>query len=313
MCRTSRAKPRSPISGRTTAPTSAARRARLMWCRSPMRAAASRWLRRARTSTATSTPTSAVVDQAATLSVTVSGTAQEGQTLTASYVSDEPSETTVTYQWQNNGANISGATGSTYVVQESDEGGSIQVVATGTDLDGNPVTTTATSTPTSAVVDQAATLSVTVSGTAQEGQTLTASYVSDEPSETTVTYQWQNNGANISGATGSTYVVQESDEGGSIQVVATGTDLDGNPVTTTATSTPTSAVVDQAATLSVTVSGTAQEGQTLTASYVSDEPSETTVTYQWQNNGANISGATGSTYVVQESDEGGSIQVVATG
>ena len=62
---------------------------------------------------------------------TVVGTAQEGQTLTAS-----DSDTSATFQWQSlvNGTwtSISGATGSTYTVAEGDENNVLRVEATGT-------------------------------------------------------------------------------------------------------------------------------------------------------------------------------------
>ncbi len=62
---------------------------------------------------------------------TIAGTAQEGQTLTAS-----DSDTSATFQWQSlvNGTwtPISGATGSTYTVAEGDENNVLRVEATGT-------------------------------------------------------------------------------------------------------------------------------------------------------------------------------------
>src|SRR5204862_61533 len=62
---------------------------------------------------------------------------------------------------------------------------------------------------------------------------------------------------------------------------------------------------------SVTVSGTAQEGQTLTA-----DPSGAVTGYQWQSfiggTWTNISSATSSTYVVREADEGNQLRVHVT-
>ncbi len=255
----------------------------------------------------------------------ISGTAQEGQTLTATAaVANEPTETTITYQWQaDHGSgfvDISGATGLSYLVKEADEGAPLRLVATSTDGDGSG--TTATSAATSAVIDAAPSLTVPViSGTAQEGQTLTATAaVANEPTETTITYQWQaDHGSgfvDISGATGLSYLVKEADEGAPLRLVATSTDGDGSG--TTATSAATSAVIDAAPSLTVPViSGTAQEGQTLTATAaVANEPTETTITYQWQaDHGSgfvDISGATGLSYLVKEADEGAPLRIVAT-
>src|SRR6202040_3285618 len=246
------------------------------------------------------------------LSVTVSGTAQEEQTLTAT-----PSGAVTGYQWQSfiggTWTNISGATSSTYLVQEADEGNQLRVHVTSS---GG----SADSAAPSAVIDISPTLTTPViSGTAQEGQTLSATAAVANDSDATVSYQWQaNHGSgfvNIAGATSLSYVVQEADESGTLRIVATSTDTDGSG--TSATSTATSAVIDISPTLTTPViSGTAQEGQTLTATAAVANDNDATVSYQWQvNHGSgfiNIAGATSLSYVVQEADEGGTLRVVAT-
>ena len=188
------------------------------------------------------------------------------------------SDATVSYQWQvNHGSgfvNIAAATSLSYVVQEADEGGTLQIVATSTDTDGSG--TSATSTATSAVIDISPTLSTPViSGTAQQGQTLSATAAVANDSDATVAYQWEaNHGsgfAAIAGATNLSYVITSADIGAQLEIVATSADTDGTGTTTTsaATATVTSG-------LSVTVSGTAQEGQTLTAN-----PGGAVTGYQW--------------------------------
>ena len=227
------------------------------------------------TVSATSPATAAVLDAAPTVTTPlIAGTAQEGQTLTAS-ASAGQSDNPVTYQWQistDGGAsfaNIAGATGASYLVTEANETDLIQVVATATNENG--VTTSKTSAATSAVLDAAPTVTTPlITGTAQEGQTLTASASSGQ-SDNPVTYQWQistDGGAtysNIAGATGASYLVTEADETDLIQVVATATNENG--VTVSATSAATAAVLDAAPTVTTPlIAGTAQEGQTLTAS-----------------------------------------------
>src|SRR5262249_60938722 len=64
-----------------------------------------------------------------------------------------------------------GPDSATYVVQESDENQQIRVTASLTDDTGQ--STSGTSTATSAVVDVAPTLSVTITGDANHGPTLT--------------------------------------------------------------------------------------------------------------------------------------------
>src|SRR5262249_46591818 len=147
-------------------------------------------------------------------------------------------------------SNISGATGSTYAVTEVDEGHQLRVVATSSDSDGGG--TSASSAASAAVTDIAPTLSVTVSGTAQEGQTLAATAIANDAAAT-VPYQWQSlsgtTWSNISAATASTYAMTEADEGHQLRVVATSSDSDGGG--TSASSAATVAVTDIAPTLSV--------------------------------------------------------------
>ena len=269
--------------------------------------------------TVASAATNPVVDVAPTLSVTVSGTAKEGQTLTATRtVTSDSDGGTTTYQWQSlsgsTWSNISGATGSTYRVAEANEGHQLRVTATFTDDTGQSVS--ALSSATTAVTDITPTLSVTISGSAQEGKTLTANAVAND-ADAVVTYQWQSHigstWTNISGATASTYVVTEANEGTQLRVIATSTDSDGSG--TTATSAATGLVTDPPATLTVTLSSTAQEGQILTATAVASS-SNSTITYQWQSlsgsTWSNIAGATAATYKVAETNEGHQLRVVAT-
>src|SRR5205823_3303480 len=150
------------------------------------------------------------------------GAAREGQTLTAVNGTLNDSDASVTgYQWTRDGVNISGATASTYTVAEPDEGHVLRVVEDGTDVEYGP-STTSTSAATAAVSDitLAFTTAAAISGTAQEGQTLSAVNGTLNDSDASVTgYQWTRDGVNISGATASTYTVAEADEGHVLRVV----------------------------------------------------------------------------------------------
>lgn len=97
----------------------------------------------------------------------ISGTAQVGQTLTASQGSWSNSPTSFSYQWrrcnaQANGcANIGGADTSTYLVRGNDEGDTIRVRVTAKNADGSA---TATSNATDVVKPKATTPPVSVNG-----------------------------------------------------------------------------------------------------------------------------------------------------
>ena len=82
------------------------------------------------------------------------------------------------------------------------------------------MTTSTTSAATAAVLDAAPTITTPViTGTVQEGQTLTAS-ASPGKSDNPVTYAWYSSADNYTNpiGTGSTYLVQEGDETHTIEV-----------------------------------------------------------------------------------------------
>ena len=261
----------------------------------------------------------------------ISGTAQQGQTLTASAGSWSNNPSSYAYQWQDcssssSCSNISGATSSSYVLQSSDVGKTIDVVVTATNASGSASGTsgqtgTVQADPPPAPVNTAA---PAISGTAQQGQTLTASAGSWSNNPSSYAYQWQDcssssSCSNISGATSSSYVLQSSDVGKTIDVVVTATNASGSASGTsgqtgTVQADPPPAPVNTAA---PAISGTAQQGQTLTASAGSWSNNPSSYAYQWQDcssssSCSNISGATSSSYVLQSSDVGKTIDVVVT-
>ena len=220
---------------------------------------------------------SAPVNTPATGSPTISGTAQEGETLTAdsSGISDGNglSSATFSYQWiRNDGTtdtDIAGATGSTYTLVSADVGKTIKVRVSFTDDAGNPESLTSAGTAVvTAKPNTPATGAPTISGTAQVGRTLTAdaSGIADADglSGATYSYQWvSSRDTEIQGATGATYTLQASDAGKIIKVRVSFTDDADNEETLT--SEPTEAV---AATSSVTIelspSGSVEEGTEIT-------------------------------------------------
>ena len=191
-------------------------------------------------------PGPAGVNTPATGAPTISGTAQVGQSLTSSTSgivdSDGLVNATFIYQWLADDTVISGATGSTYTLVDADEGKTVKVRVRFTDDAGHEETLTSPATATvEAKPNTPATGVPTISGTAQVGETLTTdkSGISDADglTDTTFSYQWLADDADISGATGSTYTLAPADEGKTIKVRVSFTDDGGNDETLTSAAT----------------------------------------------------------------------------
>ena len=164
-------------------------------------------------------------------SVTIDNmTPAEGDTLTASNTLADADGLSgpIGYQWYLDGIAIGGATGATYTAVPADVGGVITVVASYTDDQGTFESVSSGATAAVANVNYAPTGSVTISGTPTEDQTLTASNtLADADGMGPVSYQWQRDGVDIGGATGSIYILGDADVGTTITVVAGYTDGDG--------------------------------------------------------------------------------------
>jgi hypothetical protein len=217
----------------------------------------------------------------------------------------------LSYQWQQNGAAISGATSASYTtpptttaendtlfqVEVTNPAGSITSGAAQLVVSPVPMAPTVTTQPASQTVmaGQTATFSVVASGT--------------QP----LTYQWEMNGWVIEGATSPSYTTQATttaQSGSSFVVVVSnsaGTALSNpamltvypDPVPPSISTQPAnqSVLAGQSATFSVVASGTPP------------------LNYQWQSNGAAISGATAATYATPATtmaNNGSTFDVVVT-
>ena len=175
---------------------------------------------------------------------TITGTAQVGETLTASAsgIADDDGLTNATFAWQwiiNDGTSdavIAGATAETYTLTSAEAGKTVKVRATFTDDGGTEETLVSAATATVEASNAAPTGLPTITGTARVGDTLTASASgiadADGLSDAVFTWQWiANDGASdaeIPGATGATYTLTVAEAGQSIRVLVTFTDDRGS-------------------------------------------------------------------------------------
>lgn len=237
----------------------------------------------------------------------IQGEAEVDQTLTAA-----PGLWTqgasLSYQWKRGGNPISGATTASYLVAVDDIGVQITVSVRGrkaghTTLDVRSNPTPVVPVPTVQGVVPA------VSGLLAVGETLEA--IAGEWSEgATFDYQWRRDGVNITGANSAAYQLTEADFNTQISVRLVGEKLRYNSATRD--SGLTVPIMRKLNTTRPTISGTSQIGQTLTG-VTESWNSGVSYSYQWLRDGASISGATLSTYVVSPGDAGARISVRVTG
>lgn len=173
----------------------------------------------------------------------VSGTPQDGQTLTAStgnWTGTQP--IAYGYQWRRCDttgaacADIAGATGSTYPATTADVGSTLRVTVTATNSVGSA---SAVSAPTTTVQGAASppvsTSPPTISGTPKDGSTLTAgsgTWSGTQPMS--FAYQWERCDTSglgctaIAGAVNATYVASSADVGSTLRVFVTATNSAGS-------------------------------------------------------------------------------------
>jgi VCBS repeat-containing protein len=131
------------------------------------------------TATASSSITVNPINDAPTGSVTISGTPTEDQTLSASNsLADAEGMGAVSYQWQRDGADITGATGSTYTLGDADVGSMITVVASYDDGEGKTESVTSAAVGPIANVDDPATIGGVDTGAVQEDVAVTSNNIS---------------------------------------------------------------------------------------------------------------------------------------
>jgi hypothetical protein len=260
---------------------------------------------------------------------TISGSAQQGSTLTASPGSwSGATPITYSYHWlrcNKHGDNcngISGAKQSTYQLRDSDVGHVIRVQVTASNADGSGQATSGPTAEVGGAQGPKNTSRPTISGTALEGGTLTAS-AGSWSGTTPITYQYEwrrcgpggGNCDSIGGATGSTYHPTADDVAHTLRVRVTARNNAGsNDADSAATS-----AIDGPPALDrrPSIAGTPSVGQRLDAGNGTwRSTSHITFSFQWDrcdsggNNCVQIPGATSPTYVVVAADTGHTLTFV---
>lgn len=268
----------------------------------------------------------------------ISGNAKDGQQLTSDNGSWTNSPDNFDFQWERcdsggGSCNNVGSNSKKYTLTSSDVGHRMRVKVTA--HAGADTSLPSESDPTDVVtaVKPTNTAIPTISGTAQDNQTLTA-----DPGTWTGTppikfkYQWlrcDSNGANCvnNGGQSQSYTVVSADVGRRLRVqVGASNDATSGSADVTEKSDATNVVTSSSGgsssapvnTSVPTISGTAQDGQTLAATAGAWSNSPTSFTYQWLrcdqngNNCVNISGATSSTYRATSADVNRRLRVAVT-
>ena len=266
-----------------------------------------------------------------TAAPTIFGTAQQGQLLTASQGAWSGSPSSYSYQWLRcdfagaSCAPLALATTSSYSVVEADVGHTLRVVVIASNAAGSsaPATSPATEPVVAALQPPVNKTPPAISGMAQQGQLLAhsdGSWLNEPTSETDQWFRCDVSGSNcrsIPEATNETYMPVEADVGHTLRVQEVASNAAGSSAPASSAHTEVVTAEPQAPTNTSppTIAGTAQQGQTLTASPGSWTGSPTVYSYEWKRCGAaggsckTIEGALAPTYLLTEADVGRTLRV----
>jgi hypothetical protein len=228
----------------------------------------------------------------------------------ATFVVSATGAAPLTYQWLKNGANVANAKGANYTTPgttAADNGATFNVVVSNS-------AGAATSKFAVLTVNGPGAPSITAQPASQSvaaGQTATFHVTATGPG---LSYQWQKNSANITGAISAAYTTPATttgDSGAQFRVLVTNTAGTVTSSAATLTVSPTSAAAPKIT--MAPANATVTVGQVAVFQVVaSGTPAPT---YQWQKNGANISGATSASYATPATvagDSGATFDVIVS-
>ncbi len=258
------------------------------------------------------TGTAAFADAVTPATVSVSGNAAVGSTLSAVVGAWDPVDAVPTYRWLRGGTPITDATSETYTTVSADIGAAISVEVTGSADTFDPaVVTSSNSITVLNIYSDSATLSI--SSPAVNGQAVTSALsVPLSPAPDSVAYVWKLDGSVIAGAETSSYTPVLGDVAGSLTCELVVTKSGYVPRTLVSNAVTVGGAFTSAPT--PTISGTLTVGSELTVSTGTWAPTpDDPFTYAWLADGSPIVGATSSTYTLTSDELGAKISVSVTG
>lgn len=236
---------------------------------------------------------------------TIAGTAEEGKTLALTQGTWTNNPTSRTWQWFRGASAIVGATATTYTIIAADVGSALHVEETVANAAGSKTASSTNTAVVTAVPQPPSNTAVpTITGTPEVGKTLTIVNGTWTNTPTSYTHKWFRGTVEIAGQTGQTYVAQAADVGKTIHVeeVATNSVGSGTPVISANTSVVVAAPSPPVNSASPTISGTPEDGQTLTLKPGTWMNNPTSFSRQWFRENTSVAGATGLTYVLAAAD-----------
>jgi Bacterial Ig-like domain (group 3) len=253
----------------------------------------------------------------------VTGTPEQGQTLSVTPATPVPATATISDQWLVCTGTIctNGPTGPSFPLTAADVGYTIEVTETANDTTlppSAPNPAVATSPPTAVVTGNS--VAPSIAGVAQQGQILTLTTGTWTNGPTSITDQWESCLGTTCSPVGLlnslTYQPAPGDVGHTIEVVETATNGLGTQTATSTAVGPVAALAVPAAAAPPVIQGTPHQGQTLTLGQGTWANNPASITDQWEDClGAvciPIAGQTGGTYTLGPGDVGHTIVVVET-
>jgi len=274
--------------------------------------------------TVTSQPTAVIanVNDVPSGFITISGTATKGETLSAitANLSDADGLGPFSYQWKAGNDTIPGATSDSFTLTQAQVGERVSVFVSYTDAGGAKESVSSAPSQLVSNSNKPPTGGVSISGTATQGQILTADTTKlvDDDGLGAFSYQWKADGVNIAGAILEHFSLTQAQVGKIVSVVVSYKDQLGSFEDVTSSQTAAVSDINDIPTGEIKISGLPTEGATLRAivGSINDLDGVPTLTnagstleFKWRADGSEISGATSDAYNLTQADVGKAISV----